>query len=293
MIFNKNKPEIISLDHGFKAYECEIFYEKTKDFVNYKPCSMFKKSIDDKLGSIIHLVVIDATIWTKFVAYWKKRMINLSYGFYDPIRNEIFINIDMCGIKANKNCTVLSSITSKQLIKLSQIISHELTHYNFQNNLSKVISLTQNKLKHFYKTYWMNVVTPEIYNQLYNTHFLLTVNLNKNAIDPIYGKIATNQMNRFISILENIENYYPNKILNKKLFEDTIDTIKVILEGNMVTHKSVQERIILGYKSIVNSYPKGLSLGQELIFASEILSVCSNMPNSSEAVQLVSKVNRL
>lgn len=282
--------KVIKLDYGFKAYECTIFYDKLKDFVNYKPCNQAKHYIKEELGSSIHLVVIDAEIWTKFISFWQKKMINLSYGFYDPKRNEIMINIKMCGMSANRDCQFLMPPVQSKLQKMSQIVAHEYIHYKFQNKFSKVLNIAENKLLKFYKTYWSSIVDESILKHVYRAHYHITTNTNKNIIDPKYGKTSEIQLDRFIRILDLIQKDHKDKILRDQLFEDTVQTIKSIMKGSLFNSDDVSTNILLAYKSVFNDYPPAsISVGQELLYASEILSICANM-RSSEAVSMVSRI---
>ena len=281
---------IIELDYGFRAYECNNFYEELKDFLNFKPANLAKNDIEKNLRILIKLVVIDSGLWSKLVAFWKKRLINLSYGFYDINRDLIFINIKTCGINATKDCKINTHPSTTVLKRLSEIIVHEYIHYKFQHDTFRVLDKVKQYLLKFYKTYWENIVDSDILPYLYRAHYYVCVNTNKNIVDPTYGRLSQIQLERFIRILENIQNNHKHKINKPQTFSDSIETIRSLISGYYFHSDFVTSKILKAYKSIVNTFPpRTIQVGQELIYASEILAVCANI-QSSRSYEIVRKV---
>jgi len=265
--------------YGFFGYECSNFYKIVNPFL-YKPALLVKQYIKDKVKKDIKFIVMDAPLWNRMVAYYKKRTIALTYGFYDINYNKIFINLPACGVKAYKDCTI-NPPTSSVLKKVSQIITHEFIHYQFQNNTNSVLSRTENILKTFYKVYWSDIVKEDIIKYVSRTNFLISVTTNKNITNPLLGNLTKNQIQRFISILRMLYETRHDLISNKKKMSATIDFLhSFVYEGSLNSSKEVEENIMKAYKAITNGFPKDLTVGQELMFASEILSVCANITTS-------------
>jgi len=266
-------------DYGFYGYECPNFYKVINPFL-YKPAQLVKHKLNKKIKKEIKYIVIDASLWNRMKAYFNKRVIALTYGFYDLKYNKIFINLPVCGIKAYKDCTI-SPPTSNTLKRVSQIITHEYIHYLFQNNTNTVLSRTESILKTFYRTYWSAIVQDELLPYLSRSHFLIAISTNKNIISPILGSLTKNQLSRFISILNMINTTRQDLIKDKNAMQDTVTFIEsFIFKGSFIQSSLVEENILKSYRVITDGYPKDLQVGQELLFASEILSVCANITTS-------------
>lgn len=281
------KRKVYKLDYGFKAYECENFYDL--DFLKFKPAKLGQQKLKKELGKTIKLVVIDASVWTKLVAFWKKRLISLSYGFYEPKSDSIFVNIKTCGVSADKDCH-LTKPTDAVLRRLSEVVTHEYIHYTFQKKTDQVISRLGSQLKLFYKTLWSGVVDDNLLPYISRAHYMIAITTNKNILDPLLGKITQLQLDRFVRILQNLKENYPHRILRKQTFADIIETMTSLLSGSLVVSDFVTAQILKAYKAITETYPPMyLQVCQELVFASEVLSVCANI-KSSKAEQIVRQI---
>jgi len=281
------KRKVYKLDYGFKAYECENFYDL--DFLKFKPAKLAQHKFSRELGKTIKLVVIDASMWSKLVAFWKKRLISLSYGFYNPETDSIFVNIKTCGVNADKHCH-LTKPTDSVLRRLSEVVTHEYIHYVFQKKTEQVVSRLGSQLKLFYKTLWYNVVDNDLLPYISRVHYAIAVTANKNILDPLLGEVTRIQLDRFVRILDNLQKNYPDRILRKQTFADIVETIKSLLSGSLYTSDFVTVQILKAYKAITDTYPPPyLQVCQELVFASEVLSVCANI-KSSKAEAIVRQV---
>ena len=271
---------VYKFKYGFKGIYCKDFDGIIIESLKFPPCNTQKQKIESKLGKIIIPVYFDANIWNRFVSFWKGYAISLSYAFYSPILDKIFLNLTKLGFSVTKSCGVPSSLSTNKLRELSETVAHELTHYIFQKKTSSVLSIASPYLKKYYRTFWFDIVSEDIALYIADANFSIATLLDKTTTDVIVGNLNYRLIVRFLKILERIKKKYPHKILNKNKYEEVLNTIGAILSGVFITTTYTYDNYARAYTNVFGDYPRHIGFGQEVVFASEIIAIACNIRTS-------------
>ena len=269
--------EIINVGNNIQAVVCDEFKNILRKSANYEPLRWNKDKVNKAIDTIVKPGTLDLNLWSNFVAVWKKYSIILTYGFYDPNQNIIFLNLPLLGIRVSTDCKIYTNISTSTYQFLSTILAHELIHYIFQTNIVSIYGFIKPLLLKYYENFWSGYFEEGSYQYVAKANFFASINMNINMIDKDIARAAYNSMNRFISILERFKD--SEKVTDKQGLIEVITIMRNVLTGQaFYSTPKTRESFCRAYTSIYDGCSTSLEFGQELIYASEILSRSTDTP---------------
>jgi len=275
-----SKKRIYNFGKGFRGIYCKEFDDIIIESLKFPPCNSQREKIESEVGKLIVPIYFNASLWTQFISLWLGYMISLAYAFYSPELNKIFLNLRALGFSVTKTCGTPSALSTEKLRQLNEIVSHELSHYIFQNKTGKTLSISTPYLKKYYRTFWFDIVSEDISPYIADANYSIATLLDKTTTDVVVGSLNKRLLNRFLRILKNLRRNHPNKILDKNKYQEVLQTIELILLGVVGRTRYIYDNFARSYTVVFGDYPRNIGFGQELAFASEIIAIASNIRTS-------------
>jgi hypothetical protein len=191
---------------SFDAVICDNLNDIVKKATKYEPLRYNAKEVEKAIGKVIKVGYIDLNVWHAFTAYWKRYNVILSYAFYDPHEDYIFINLQAMGLRISKDCKPYADANADMLQNLANIVGHELIHYIFQNNIVKIFGFIRGLLIQWFEAFYETMFYDNIVFKLADANFSLSLDANINMIDKDAAMITRNNIERFLSILDRLKN---------------------------------------------------------------------------------------
>ncbi len=260
------------------------------DYVSAIKMSKYGKYIGDTINNLVlqnriipcflNKGIISLTLYKIFSKDITKRIA----GYYDNINKQIFVLID-------SNTNIFSYASNDSLATLT---IHESVHMLAYNKPAIFYRLFKDDLIKFYDFYFENVF--EIQNKyIRNTDDLIVslINLTKkshldkrdliyyiNVIESIYKKESSLSINEFNNKLN---------LLSSCIVLILTDPISFIRQANVYSN-IIGTPLKKAYKETFGKIPKDVLLFQELISASEVISVASEMKMNQKVVKGIQSI---
>jgi len=272
--------EIIKIQDNFTAVICDEFQDIIKKSCDFQPLNSNAKKIKRMINDgKIKAGVIDLGFWKSLIARWKKHSILVTVAFYNNREDYIYLNLPSLYIKASPNCTVYTTPNTSNYQFIANILAHELIHYVFQKQFIELYSFIRPKLIAFYQTLWSHIFYDTIINQVAEANFNVAIQFDGRIADEKLALVARNNLRRFLSILYKLKD--TKHVKNRELFDETFQHALNILYGRYMDMSTDYVYMFRdAYVSIYDGYPESL-YGQEIIFASEILALSTEIPTTN------------